>query len=204
MLREYIESTSTPDKALDAAMTEAREVGLNVPDVMTGQLLETLACTTKAQAMVAMTPAADVAGLYLLSGASDTAVLTCIDPEPEHQQRAKSTFRQAGHSSQKVRFLPSRPLEVLGRLAKGSYQVIFAEVSPIDLKSLVEAALPLLSEGGVLLLADALLDGTLGDDSRKDRDTVSAREADAFIRELEGVVVARLPLGAGLTMITKR
>ncbi|QAU52649.1 O-methyltransferase [Corynebacterium pelargi] len=203
MLREYIESTNPSSEALDQAIAEAKEVGLNTPDAMTGQLLQTLAATTAAQGLVAITPAADVAGLYMLAGASDKSVLTCIDPEPEHQQRAKAIFRSAGYPGQRVRFLPSRPLEVLGRLAKNSYQVIYAEVSPIDLSALVDAALPLLSEGGVLLLADALLDGTISDSSRIDRDTLAAREADEHILALEGVVVARLPLGAGLTMITK-
>ncbi|AZA11168.1 O-methyltransferase [Corynebacterium gerontici] len=203
MLREYIESVSGQDQALHLAGNEAQEVGLAVPDTITGGVLATLACTTQAQAMVAITPAADVVGLHLLKGAGEQAVLTCIDPEPEHQQRARSTFRAAGFPAHRVRYLPSRPLEVLGRLAKNTYQVIYAEVSPIDLKALIDTALPLLSEGGCLVLADALLDGTLNDETRTDRETASAREAEAYISELEGVVLARLPLGAGMVILSK-
>ncbi|HKM24603.1 MAG TPA: O-methyltransferase, partial [Corynebacterium sp.] len=36
------------------------------------------------------------------------------------------------------------------------------------------------------------------------RDTTAAREADEMARSLEGAIVTRLPLGAGLTLITKR
>ena len=45
--------------------------------------------------------------------------------------------------------------------------------------------------------------GTLADASRTDRDTAAAREADEYLRELEGASVTRLPLGSGLTLVTK-
>ena len=48
-----------------------------------------------------------------------------------------------------------------------------------------------------------MLDGTLADASRTDRDTAAAREADEYLRELEGASVTRLPLGSGLTLVTK-
>ncbi|AHI22460.1 O-methyltransferase [Corynebacterium vitaeruminis] len=202
-LSSYVEETTVASAALTAACEDASEFGLTIPDAMTGQLLSTLAAATKAQGVIAVTPAAGVVGLYLLAGLGDNAIISCIDPEPEHQKRAKVTFREAGYSPSRIRFLPSRPLDVMGRLANASYQLVYGEVSPLELKAFVDAALPLLSAGGVLVLADALLDGTLADLSRKDRDTVAAREADEYIRSLDGVIVSRLPLGAGLTMITK-
>ena len=50
------------------------------------------------------------------------------------------------------------------------------------------------------------------DSTRTDRDTASAREADAVVRELAQAdsgaaaqaTVTRLPLGAGVTLVTKR
>ncbi|NLF89827.1 MAG: O-methyltransferase, partial [Corynebacterium marinum] len=40
--------------------------------------------------------------------------------------------------------------------------------------------------------------------SRRDRATLAAREADDIARNLEGALVTRLPLGAGMTLITRR
>lgn len=74
----------------------------------------------------------------------------------------------------------------------------------MDLRAFIDAAWPLLRPGGVLMLADALLDGTVSDETRKDRDTVAAREADEYVRALDAAHVARLPLGAGLTLVTKK
>ena len=91
----------------------------------------------------------------------------------------------------------------MGRLANDAYQVIYADVAALDLPAIIKAAWPLLQQGGTLVLANSLLDGTLADVSRTDRDTAAAREADEYLRELEGASVTRLPLGSGLTLVTK-
>ena len=205
-LRTYIESTSDVSEALATARRDAEEFGLRVPDEMTGQLLTTLAAASandRSTGAVAVTPAAGVVGLYLLRGLGDRGTLTCIDPEAEHQTQARATFRDAGFAPSRARFLPSRPLDVMGRLANGAYQVIYVEVPPVELPTVITTAWPLLTQGGTLVLADALLDGTLADESRRDRDTAAAREADELARSLEGALVTRLPLGAGLTLITR-
>ena len=206
-LRSFIESTSEVSEALTSARAHAEEYGLPVPDESTGQLLSTLAAvssgTTSRPQAVAITPAASVVGLYLLAGMSENGILTCIDPEAEHQAGAKQTFRDAGYSSSRGRFLPSRPLDIMGRLANDTYQVIYAEVPALDMPALVKAAWPLLHQHGTLVLANSLLDGTVADSSRTDRDTAAAREADEIARSLEGAAVTRLPYGAGLTLVTK-
>lgn len=205
-LRTYVESTTETDATVARAREDAAEFGLPAPDEMTGQLLTTLAATTNGNGStgaIAITPAAGLVGLYILNGLADNTTLTCIDPESEHQRQAKALFREAGYSPSRVRFLLSRPLDVMSRLANDSYQLVFGQVSPMDLKALVDAAWPLLRRGGALVLADALLDGTIADQTRKDRDTQAARDADEYIRSIEGAHVARLPLGAGLTVVTK-
>ena len=205
-LRSYIESTSEVSTALAGARSHAEEFGLSVPDEATGQLLSSLSAASsgadRPQA-IAITPAAAVAGIYLLQGLPNNGIITCIDPEAEHQAMAKTTFREAGFATTRARFLPSHPLEVMGRLATDSYQLIFADVPALDMPALINAAFPLLRKNGTLVLANSLLDGTLADTTRSDRDTAAAREADELARSLEDAVVTRLPLGSGLTLITK-
>lgn len=206
-MRTYIESTSESSEVLAAARAHAEEYGLPSPDEATGQLLSTLAAvssgTSSRPQAVAITPAASVVGLYLLAGMPDNGILTCIDPEAEHQASAKQAFRDAGYSPSRGRFLPSRPLDIMGRLANDTYQVIYAEVPALDMPALLKAAWPLLHQHGTLVLVNALLDGTVADPSRTDRDTAAAREADEYARSLDGAAVTRLPYGAGLTLITK-
>ena len=121
----------------------------------------------------------------------------------QHQQLAKKAFADAGQRPNTFRFLPSSPLDVIGRLAAESYDLAVAECAVEEIQPLVEQTLPALRVGGVLIVLDTLLDGLVADDERTDRQTNQARQADEAIRFLESARVARLPLGAGATIITK-
>lgn len=202
-LTSYIEESTPVSPLIQKAMEEAAEFGLLVPSATTGALLSSLAGLSKASAAIAVTPAASVIGQYLFAGFPENTILSCIDPEPEHQHSAREAFRAAGISPSRSRFLPSKPLDVMGRLAQESYQLVYGEVNPLELRAFIDASLPLLTKGGVLILADCLLDGTVADPSRKDRDTQAVREAMEYLEEHEKVLISRLPLGAGLTIAVK-
>lgn len=195
-------------EALRTAREDAAENGTPAPSRVVGDLLTVLAAgaTSASQGAVAVTPAAGVVGLHLLAGLPEKATLTCIEPEAALQAGAKEAVRSAGFTPSRVRFLTARPLEVMGRLATEAYQLVYADVSPVELRPLIEAAWPLLAPGGTLVLAGSLLDGTVADTTRRDRETEAAREADVFVDTLtleRGAAVARLPLDGGLTLVTK-
>lgn len=198
-------------EGLAHAVTEAQENGVRAPSAIVGTLLSTLAAAATSQHVsqgaVVVTPAAGVAGLHILRGLSPKASLTCIEPEVALQAGSKEAFLQAGYRGSRIRFLTSRPLDVMGRLATSSYHLVYADVSPMELTAFIDATWPLLTPGGTLILADALLDGTVADHTRRDRDTEAAREADAYLEKLalkHDAIVARLPLDGGLTLLTKR
>ncbi|MCT1425906.1 class I SAM-dependent methyltransferase [Corynebacterium sanguinis] len=195
-------------QGFDAARTEAEENNLVLPSPAVGSLLSTLAAaTTSAHGAVAVTPAAGVVGLYILRGLPQKATVTCIDPEATHQASAKEAFRLGGFAASRGRFLTARPLDVMSRLAPASYQLVYADVEPTELSTVIKSAWPLLAPGGTLVLAGSLLDGTLTDATRRDRATEAARAAEDDVDGLaasEGAVVTRLPLDGGLTLVTKR
>lgn len=203
---EYIIATTPADEVMRATRDDAAEFGLDAPDEITGQLITTLAAVgaaTRSSGAVLITPASGVVGLYALRGLGERQTVTCIDPEAEHQTHAKTAFRAAGFGPSRARLLPSRPLDVLGRLAGDSYHLVYIDVSPLDLPAALEASLPLITVGGSIVLTNSLLDGTIADSTRRDRDTAGARDADEQARSLEDVVVSRLPIGGGLTLVTR-
>ena len=126
------------------------------------------------------------------------------DGDPAHQKLARDSFQRAGIPASRHRFLPSRPLDVLSRLAPGAYDLIYADVSPAEIETFRERAWPLLSDGGVLVFAGVLLDGTIADESRRDRDTVAAREAEQHLLEREDALATRMPIGAGAIALIKK
>lgn len=209
-IRAYVASTTPSDEVVDAANEAAAEFGLSTPDALTAEFLTFLsarAAGNGAQAghtptAIVMSPACGVIGVHLFRGLGAGHV-TCIEPEVQHQQLARTAFQSAGVRSNSFRFLPSAPLDVVGRLAQDSYDIAVADAAEEDLLRTVESTLPALRPGGILVLLDSLLDGLIADSSRTDRQTVAAREADAALQEMDGITVSRLPLGAGVTLVTK-
>lgn len=216
-VRSYINTTASADAALVEARAAAAEFGLLSPDSASGEFLSFLAARSFAggpesresqPAAVVMSPACGVIGLHLFAGSpTSDGHVTCIDPEVQHQQLARQAFTSIGLPATSFRFVPSAPLDGVARLAPDSYDIIVADVEPELLSASVDAALPALRRGGILVLLDALLDGALGDAARTDRQAEAARAAESHLRELNEAgttATARLPLGAGMTIITRR
>ncbi len=192
----------------------AQEFGLATPDTLTQEALEFLAAqraiTASAQdrepTAVVMSPSFNVLGLALFRGfqtAGQTGHITFIDPEAEHQQLARQALSEAAIPANAYRFIPSIPLNVISRLTKDHYDVLVAECDPEDMVSTAQATLPVLRTGGILVLLDSLMDGLIADESRTERDIATTRQAARELAGLEGMLITRLPLGAGLTAITK-
>lgn len=212
-VRDYVNATAATDDPLTAARDAATEYGLLTPDAMTGEFLTFLAAQSTGPARAAgagaaptavvMSPAYGVIGLHLFAGFPQGGHVTCIDPEVQHQNLARHAFTSAGVKSNAYRFLPSAPLVGVSRLATDAYDIIVSQSAVEHLTATVDASLPVLRPGGVLVLLDSLLDGTLADPDRSDRQGRAAREAEEHLAALEDVTVARLPLGAGATVVTR-
>lgn len=208
-IAQHVNKTTPASEAITSACESAREYGVAVPDDMAGAALTALMAMTSSRrdghpAAVIASPAAGVVGLHLAAGLGEDGVLTCIDPEIEHQSLAKAAFRAVGIRPNRQRFLPSQPLEVMERLAADSYDLVYLDVAPVSIRAAQEKAWPLLRSGGALVIVGALLDGTVADESRSDRDTAAAREADEYLMQLEDALVMRLPLAAGTTILVKK
>lgn len=207
-VRDYVNNSVDADESLAEARNAAAEYGLMTPDAMTGEFLTFLSAkvTTPSPTAVVMSPAFGVIGLHVFAGFSAGPTgghVTCIDPEVQHQILARQAFTAAGVRSTAYRFLPSAPLVGLSRLATASYDLIVSQSAVEHLTATVDAALPVLRDGGVLVLLDSLLDGTLADPDHTDRQSRAARDAEEHLADLAGITVSRLPLGAGSTVITK-
>lgn len=215
-VRAYVDATAVVDDPLAEARTAADEYGLLTPDAMTGELLSFLAARAAASGAtggeqptaVVMSPAAGVTGLYLFAGFGEDGGrnrghVTCIDPEAAHQHLARQAFAAAEIRPSAFRFLPSSPLEGVTRLAVDAYDIVVSDC-PVELvAATVDAALPALRPGGILVLLDSLLDGTAADPARTDRETTAVRETQQQLWDRTDLALARLPLGAGATLVTK-
>lgn len=176
------------DSPYAAARAEARELGAGSPDALGADALGLVTRLIGVRAAVCIAQAPGVPALAVLDS-SPTAIVTCIADDPHHLDVARSSLRTGGHPSSSARFISARPTEVLGKLADGAYDLVYAEAPESETATIVDRARQLLRRGGALVLAGlrteavAASGGDPGDDAGAVRASV-------------------LPVSGGLTVVT--
>jgi predicted O-methyltransferase YrrM len=128
-------------------------------------------------------------------------VLTSVDDEAENTRAARLAFADAGIPTQRTRLITGRPLDVLGRLADGGYDLVFLNGAAVETAQCLEEAIRLLREGGLVVVADALAGGRVPDPAQRDADTVAMRTLLADIAGDERVRPVLLPVGDGALVL---
>lgn len=183
-----LEARSPGRAALRTAREEAAELGGRAPDALSASLLRLLAHTAGARSAVYIGEAPGVVALALLGGMSPGGTVTAITSDPHHAQAGKHALTAAGLPSNACRFISTRPLEVLGKLANGSYDLVVAQAGALAPELLAQRGLELVGDGTVVVLGSVdyfdaqLAAGSLPADAR----------------------VQAFPLGTGVTVLTVR
>jgi predicted O-methyltransferase YrrM len=175
--------------------------------------IEPVAPSVGAQAgvVVAATGAANIAeigtgvgvsGLWMLKGGTK-ATLTSIDSELDHQQHARTFFTEAGITSNRVRLITGRALDVLPRMNENSYDIVLVDADPQSVIEYVEHGLRLVRPGGTVLVAHALWRGGVSDPAQRGDIVTGYRTLVTEIAASSAVVSALSPVGDGLLQITK-
>jgi len=186
------------------ARARAKEVGCVPIGAAGGATLRMLAAALDARSVVEIGTGTGVSGLWLLRGMRPDGVLTSIDIESEHQRLARQTFTDAGIPAARVRLINGRALDVLPRLADGSYDLVLVDADKTPYGDYLGEALRLLRTGGVVALDNALWSGRVADSTQRDPDTVALREVVRAVRDSDQLVPALLPVGDGLLVGVKR
>jgi predicted O-methyltransferase YrrM len=200
----FAESFVVEDAVLAAARARAAEVGCVPTGPGGGAALRMLASALGARSVVEIGTGTGVSGVWLLRGMRSDGVLTSIDVESEHQRLARKTFTDAGFAPSRFRLINGRALDVLPRLADGSYDLVLVDGDKTEYADYLAAALRLLRPGGVVALDNALWRGRVADPAARDPESVALREVAKLVRDHEDLVPALLPVGDGLLVGVKQ
>ncbi|MFD6104271.1 O-methyltransferase, partial [Nocardia salmonicida] len=107
-------------------------------------------------------------------------------------------FRTAEITPSRTRLINGRALDVLPRLADGSYDLVFIDAAPMEHPNYVEQGVRLLREGGAFILNNALLGGRVPDPDQRDPATQAVRAATRAIAENPELTSVLIPIGDGL------
>lgn len=200
---KFAEEYARESDAISAARRRANELGVEAVTAATGQQLAFLATALGAKSIVEVGTGAGVSGLWLLS-ASKNSVLTTIDSEPEFQNAARESFKSAGIPASRMRVISGKATEVLANMAESAYDLVFLDIDPISLDTVVAKALGLLRPGGVLVIAHALWRDRVPNPTLRDDETSSLRAIGRNFLELEDYVSTMSLVGDGLLLVAKR
>jgi len=187
---------------MQQARANGEEVGAADPTPGVGNFLKFAVQITKAKSVVEIGTGSGVGGLWLLSGMTSDGVLTTIDSEREHSKIARNIFEEADIASTRYRIITGKLIEVVGKLADSSYELIIIRPA-LDLFDMVQESYRLLKPNGLLVIDQALSGGKVADPTQRDPESIARRDGIKVIKEDERWAASVLPIGAGVLVANK-
>jgi predicted O-methyltransferase YrrM len=179
------------------ARLRAADLGLGCVSAQVASLLELLAASIHAQAIIEVGTGTGISGAALLEGMKAGGVLTSIDLEAEYQRHAKELFTSLGFESNRTRLIAGRALDVLPRFSDGAYDLIFIDAEAGEYPAMLNQAKRLLRIGGLVIFHGAFATG-MADRATRDYEATAMRDMATELRTDSDWLPSLLTVGEGL------
>jgi predicted O-methyltransferase YrrM len=201
-MHSFSESFAHEDYFMQQARANGEEIGSPDPTPGVGNFLKFVVQLSKAKSVVEIGTGSGVGGLWILSGMPADGVLTTIDSEREHSKIARNIFEEADIPATKYRIITGKLIEVIGKLADSSYELVIIRPA-LDLFDMIQESYRLLKPNGLLIIDQALSAGKVADPTQRDPESIARRDGIKVIKEDEKWAASVLPIGAGVLVANK-
>ena len=201
-MNAFAEGYAHEDYFMQLARKNGVEVGATDPTPAVGNFLKFATQLTGAKSVVEIGTNSGVGGLWVLQGLPNDGVLTTIDAEREHSKIARTVFEEADIPVTKYRIITGNLIDVVGKLADNSYELIITR-DAMDLFEIVQETFRLLKSGGLLIIDQALSNGKVADSTQRDPESIARRDAIKVIKEDARWSSSVIPIGAGILVAHK-
>ncbi len=201
-MNAFAESYAHEDYFMQLARKNGEEVGVIDPTAAVGNLLKFVTEVIGAKSVVEIGTNSGVGSLWVLQALANDGVLTTIDAEREHSKIAKTVFEEADIPATKYRIITGNLIDVVGKLADNSYELIITR-DAMDLFEIVQESFRLLKSGGLLIIDQALSGGKVADSTQRDPESIARRDAIKVIKEDARWSSSVIPIGAGILLAHK-
>ncbi len=205
-IEEYARAhTTPPDELLDRLHAETHEK-LDAPQMLTGPLegrfLETLVWASGARRVLEIGTYSGYSALSMAGALPDDGELITCDVWEEANEIARRYAAESPHGH-KIDFRLGPALETIETL-EGPFDLVFIDADKANYANYFHAALPLLSERGLIVFDNTLWGGRVvpGYDDGSEQTKAFRELNDALVADPRGVVVM-LPIRDGVTLFRK-
>lgn len=168
-----------------------------------GRVLHQLALASRAHRVFEMGSAIGYSTLWLARAVGPRGKVFYTDSDPKNLARARAYLRRAGVAG-RVEFLLGDALESL-RSTRGTFDLIFNDVSKIQYPEVLRLAVPRLRPGGLLITDNVLWSGRAARPAAPaDKATRAIQKFNRLIYRSPQLVTTIIPLRDGLAVCYKK
>jgi predicted O-methyltransferase YrrM len=199
---DWIDGLVRPLLPALAAIEEAASAGpqrIPIVDRDSGRVLSALAAGRRR--IVEVGTAYGYSTLWLALGQPTDGTIVTIDPDRSRTDLARGWWREAGIADDRISVVNAKALEAFDAGAPalaGPFDLAFIDALKPEYLAYLEALVPRLAPGALVVADNVLWSGRVADESNSDRETVALREFDAAVLRDERFVATILPVGDGL------
>ncbi|HWS88505.1 MAG TPA: O-methyltransferase [Pyrinomonadaceae bacterium] len=203
---EYLERLLPANTGLLAEMEEYAEAHrVPIADREVARFLEITARSTGARRALEIGMAIGYSVVHLARGMGEGGLVVTIEPSEEMIARSEEFVGRAGFGG-RLRIERGYALEVLPRLSGETFDLLFIDALKEEYARYLELALPMLREGGVVIVDNLLWGGQVAGEIRAPEQTASTQALrefnQIFVRHPQLLSVV-LPVGDGLGYAVK-
>jgi caffeoyl-CoA O-methyltransferase len=207
-LHAYLVSHGTPPDEIQCALIdETRALGdISVMQIAPeqGAFMTLVARILGARRAIEIGTFTGYSALCLARGLADDGELICCDVSEKWTRVGRRYWDKAG-VAHKIDLRIAPAIETLAQLPREpNFDLAFIDADKSAYVDYFEALLPLIRQGGVILVDNVLWEGAVVDPAVDDENTVAIRTFNDLVAADSRVECVMLPIADGLTLLRKR
>src|SRR5215212_3452344 len=203
-IEAYAEAHTTAPGADLVALADETQATMSAPQMLTGviegRFLELLVFAAGAKRVLEIGTFTGYSALSMAAALPPGGRIDTLDIEPKHAEVAQRYFDRSPHGD-KITLHLGPALETIGSL-EGEFDFVFIDADKDNYDAYYEAALPRLSEGGLIAIDNTLWSGRVLDPPDETTKLIAALN-DKLAAD-ERVVVVQLTVRDGVTLVRRR
>ena len=201
-----VEHSSVPDPVLPGLAERTASLG-DVSQMQIGAdqgaLLTTLTRLVDARFAVEVGTFTGYSSICIARGLADGGRLLCCDVSEEWTEVARQAWAEAGVDD-RIDLVLGPAAETLAGLDDTPVDLAFVDADKPGYRTYLDLLLPRLAPNGILVVDNVLWRGTVLDADETDENRTALREFNDHVVGRHDVFVAMLPVGDGVSLITRR